>query len=471
MTSIDTELVRITVQTRDRRTDVAVPERVPVATLLPALLAAGGADLADRGAMHAGWVLRRITGGAFDTGLGLVDQGVRDGDVLCLGLADEDWPDLDYDDVVEAIAAGAERRGRRWDGRATRVASIATAVMIYAGALVAVANTGPPRTLVTAGFLFAALLVVAAVVAARAHRDAGVATLLGSVALPYAFLGGAAAGGAIGGSPHAAFYSLGDGPAALAVGCLAMIAFALLAAVGVGRPQPAFVAVLAVGAAGLVNAATELWTSPIRAAGVTLGVTVLLAGLAPGVAARFGGLPRPRVPESTEAGAQRRSPVPRTGPVDSDALFAAVARTDDMLMGLLVGIAVITVATSTVLAIRGGWPGRLLVAAAAGSFAFRARSYAALRHRTAVLVTAGLAGAPLMAIAVFAGTGALLVAAVLGVAGLVISAVGASERAGQQRPPHLGRLGDVLEMVSLAAVVPIVCVVLGLYARLRGLHL
>ena len=103
MATTGTDLVRVSVQTPDRRVDVALPERVPVATLLPALLAAGGEELADRGALHAGWVLRRVSGRAFDTGQGLVDQGVRDGDVLCLGFADENWPELDYDDAVEAM--------------------------------------------------------------------------------------------------------------------------------------------------------------------------------------------------------------------------------------------------------------------------------------------------------------------------------------------------------------------------------
>src|SRR5215467_4709097 len=109
MASTATDLVRVTVQTPDRRIDLAVPEHVPVAALLPVLLRAGGDELADRGAPHGGWVLRDIAGTAFETGLGLAEQDVCDGDVLCLALADEAWPELDYDDVVEAIAVGADR--------------------------------------------------------------------------------------------------------------------------------------------------------------------------------------------------------------------------------------------------------------------------------------------------------------------------------------------------------------------------
>src|SRR5262249_7012122 len=159
------------------------------------------------------------------------------------------------------------------------------------------------------------------------------------------------------------------------------------------------------------------------------------------VAGRFGGLPRPpgigppavvtgsavtgpavftpavTGPSVTRPSATGRAlagpsePTSSPGPVDSDALFAAVSRTDDMLTGLLVGMAMGTGATATVVSIGGGWPGRLLALAAAGSFAFRARTYAAARHRAAMLVTAGLASLPLLAIGTIVGTGGLFVAA------------------------------------------------------------
>ena len=489
MATTGTDLVRVTVQTPDRRVDVALPERVPVATLLPALLAAGGEELADRGALHAGWVLRRVSGSAFDTGHGLVDQGVRDGDVLCLGFADENWPELDYDDAVEAIAVGAGRRGRRWDARASRVASIIAAVALFAGALIAVGSAGPPWTLVSvSALLFGALLVAAAVVAARAYRDVRVGTLLGALALPYALLGGVLAGGSFGSGARSPIHALAHRPGQIAIGALVVIVFAIASAVGVGRVRPVFVAAIGAGFAGIVDSVVALSTTPVRAASVTLGIVVLFAGLAPAIAARMGGLPRPPAGGQSmgapsvrsqpaldrgqlatrSAGAERGT---RSGPVDTDLLFAAVSRTDDMLTGLLVGGAIATAATAAVIAIDGGWPGRLLLLAAAGAISLRARMYAAVRHRTAALVTAGLAAAPLMAVGSFVGSAALLVAAIFGIVGLITIGLGAGERAGGPVSPYLGRLADLAEIVSLAAIVPLVCVVLGLYSRLRGLHL
>jgi type VII secretion integral membrane protein EccD len=480
-----TDLVRVSVQTPDRRVDVALPERVPVATLLPALLAAGGEELADRGALHAGWVLRRVSGRAFDSGQGLVDQGVRDGDVLCLGFADENWPELDYDDAVEAIAIGAGRRGRRWDASASRVASIAAAVALYAGALIAVASAGPPWTLVSVSALvFGALLVAAAVVAARAYRDVRVGTLLGALALPYALLGGVLVGGSFGPGDRSPIHALATMPGQIAAGALAVVAFAIAAAVGVGRVRPVFVAAIVAGVSGLIYAIVALSATPVRAAAVTLGLVVLFTGLAPAVAARIGGLPRPAGPGVQSTGTPPGGPAldrePRgrpgdpasgSGPVDTDRLFAAVSRTDDMLAGLLVGVAIAAAASAAVVAVGGGWPGRLLLLAAAGAIALRARMYAAVRHRAAALVTAGLAAAPLIAVGIFAGSAALLVAAIFGIVGLITIGLGAGERAGGPVSPYLGRLADLAEVASLAAIVPLVCVVLGLYSRLRGLHL
>lgn len=496
MAAARTDLVRVTVETPDRRVDVALPDRVPVATLLPALLAAGGDELADRGALHAGWVLRGTTGTPIDTGQGLADQGVRDGDVLCLGYADESWPELDYDDAVEVIALGASRRGRRWDGRATRVAAIVAAVVLYAAAIVAIASAGPPWTVPTvAAFAFGALLIAAAVVAARAYRDVGVGTLLGALALPYAFLGGALAGSSLAGSAgslagstrslaggaHEPLASLANTPAELAVGSVVVIVFAIAAVLGVGRVRPAFVAAGVAGLSGLVDAVVGLSATPVRAAAVVLGILVLFAGLVPSLAARLGGLPRPRVAASSTPGSALTGADPyeatdgparraRSGPVDTGALFAAVSRTDDMLTGLLIGVAIAAAAAAVVLAVGGGWPGRLLLLAAAGAFALRGRMYAALRHRAVVLVTAGLVAAPLVGVGIFAGAAALPLAAVLGVAGLITIGIGAANT-DEERAPSLGRLADLAELVSLAAIVPLVCVVLGLYARLRGLHL
>src|SRR5262245_1856968 len=115
-----TGLTRVTVSAARRRIDVALPEHAPLAELLPQLLRHAGEGLPDAGQAHGGRVLRRADGVALSAGTTLVQQGVRDGDVLYLAPARESWPELEYDDVADAIAIRARRLGRAWDGTATR---------------------------------------------------------------------------------------------------------------------------------------------------------------------------------------------------------------------------------------------------------------------------------------------------------------------------------------------------------------
>ena len=122
-----TGLARVTISAPQRRVDVALPEHVPLAELLPEVLRHAGEGLADDGERHGGWVLRRTDGTALSGGQGLQAQGVRDGEVLHLVPARAQWPELEYDDVVEAIAEGARRRGAGWTGAHTRVAAIVAA--------------------------------------------------------------------------------------------------------------------------------------------------------------------------------------------------------------------------------------------------------------------------------------------------------------------------------------------------------
>ena len=100
-------LARVTVNTPHRRVDVALPEQIAIAELLPELLQHAGEAFADEGERHGGWVLRRADGTALTGEKSLHQQGVRDGQVLHLVPARAQWPELEYDDVVEAIAEGA----------------------------------------------------------------------------------------------------------------------------------------------------------------------------------------------------------------------------------------------------------------------------------------------------------------------------------------------------------------------------
>ena len=135
-------LARVTISAPQRRIDVALPEHVPLVELLPEVLRHAGEGLADDGERHGGWLLRRTDGVALTTAQGLFPQGVRDGEVLHLVPAREEWPELEYDDVVEAIAEGARRRGTVWTPASTRTATLLSGALLLAFGLVAVLSAG-----------------------------------------------------------------------------------------------------------------------------------------------------------------------------------------------------------------------------------------------------------------------------------------------------------------------------------------
>src|SRR6266498_2592876 len=186
-----TGLTRVTISSPQRRVDVALPDGVPLAELLPELLEHAGEAMADNGERHGGWALRRADGTALSPGAALTTQGVRDGAVLHLVPARAEWPELEYDDVVEAIAAGARRYGVGWSGRASRVTALAVAGVALAAGLWAVLRSGPEWTVPALAALgVAAVLLLAGVVSSRAYGDVVAGAALCAYAMPYGFVGG-----------------------------------------------------------------------------------------------------------------------------------------------------------------------------------------------------------------------------------------------------------------------------------------
>src|SRR3712207_9448512 len=107
-------LARVTISAPQRRIDVALPEHVPLAELLPEVLRHAGEGLADDGEKHGGWVLRRPGGGAFTPSQGLFPPGVRDGGGPHPVPAREERPQPEYAAPAEATAPGASPRRTLW---------------------------------------------------------------------------------------------------------------------------------------------------------------------------------------------------------------------------------------------------------------------------------------------------------------------------------------------------------------------
>lgn len=424
-----------------------MPDHVPLAELLPDLLRRAGDGLADEGERHGGWALHRADGTALALSEPLSRQDVPDGATLYLVPARTEWPEPEYDDVVEAIAASAGTRGRAWNPVATRAASLAVAGAALASALAVLVRAGatvPDAATLALGV--AALLLVGAVIASRAYGDATVGAGLAGYALPWAFTGGW-------------LLLPGDGASRVLVASAALLLAAAVGAVGVRYPLRLFVAGITVALSGLAGALTGLAVPPAGAAAITLAALVTGIAAVPLIAVRLGRL---STATATPPGSGRLP--------DADEILVAVARSDEILTGALVGIAISAVGCAAVLAEHGGTAGRLLVGVSAGAHLLRARLFPVVRHRVPLLV-AGVVGLVLPVAAVAAaGTSdtrtdlvVLLVAAAL----LVLAA--AARYRHRNPSPYLGRLADVLDAVCVVSVVPVAAAVLGLYARMRGL--
>ncbi|GAB1694891.1 type VII secretion integral membrane protein EccD [Krasilnikovia sp. M28-CT-15] len=475
-------LARVTISAPQRRVDVALPEHVPLAELLPEVLRHAGEGLADDGEKHGGWLLRRTDGVALTTAQGLFPQGVRDGEVLHLVPAREQWPELEYDDVVEAVAEGARRRGTVWTPAATRAATLAGGAVLLGLGLLAVLSAGPgwPGSAFV-GLGIAVLLALAGVTASRAYGDARAGAALGACAMPYAFAGGAvliapAAGdrvGVLGILPW-----LG-GPELLA-GAAALLLAAVLGGVGVAAARRLFTAGATVGLLAALAAALSMVTSAAGAAAALLSVLVCGIGALPLLAIRFGKMPTPPVtlPSGGEAAEGFTAAAP-AGVLDAArerpgraVVFAAVARTEELLAGMLLGHAVLAAGAFTVLAADGSGSARLLVAVCAAALLLRSRLFVTLRQRVPLLV-AGLFGVAALGVDLLWGADAGMLLAVSGAAFVLALVTMVAGATWSRRPPspYLGRAADLIDTLVVVSVIPVACAVVGLYGLVGDIKL
>lgn len=475
---MSTGLARVTISAPQRRVDVALPEHLPLAELLPEVLRHAGEGLADDGEKHGGWVLRRTDGAALSPGQALLPQGVRDGDILHLVPARAQWPELEYDDVVEAIAEGARRRGSAWSGWNTRAATLSAAGGLLLVALIAVLGAGPAWEMGAFVAIGAAVLLsLAAVIASRAYGDGKAGAALGGYALPFGFFGGALL--VASGDPAGVLGPLGwlGAPEALA-GSVALLLFAVLSLVGVAAGLRIFAAGVSVGLLGALAALGGFALSAAGATALLMAVLVCAIGMLPLLAIRFGKLPMPPITlptgeEAAEGFKAATSTPPQTGVrerPDRGRVFAAVARTEEMLTGMLIGHAVLAVVAAILLVVAGGFSGRLMVAVSAAALLLRSRLFVTVRQRVP-LVVAGVTSLMVLGIAMATRFGEIgLLGLVAGglVLALVVVAAGATYA---QRPPtpYLGRAADIMDTLMVISVVPVACAVLGLYAEARGL--
>jgi ESX secretion system protein EccD len=452
-------LARVTVVAPKRRIDVALPDSALVGELLPHLLRHAGEDLPSAEDEQADWTLRRTTGAELEVTRNLAAQGVRDGELLQLVPRQMDWPELAYDDVVEVVASGARRAGRSWGKQATRACGLGVTAALLTFGLVGLLLAGPPWQVPGLAALgLALLLAIVGVVLSRAGGDAAAGAVAAGTGQLYALVGGLLVAAPAGTS----LLRLGA-PHVLLAGA-ALLVFAVIGLTGVGALQRLFTAGIGVGSSAVL--AALLCYAGMSAAGAAAVAVTLAIGLLPGyplIASWLGKLPVPELPDRPEKILEDRPVPPRTG------VFASVARSIELLSGMLLAAAIVGSAGAFVLLRAGGTGGWLLTLAAATALLLRGRLFPTPQQRLPLLVSGVLALALLTLELTLRMHGGARLLVVLGIVIAVILVLTATLTYTTRTPsPFLGRLADILDIVAIMALVPLAASVVGIYHAIQG---
>jgi hypothetical protein len=176
-------------------------------------------------------------------------------------------------------------------------------------------------------------------------------------------------------------------------------------------------------------------------------------------------MPATTLPSDLSGGGQGLQPLP-----ERERVFAAVARTDEILTGMLLGLSLAGVVSSLLLARTGDLSAGLLIAVASAALLLRARLFVTIRQRLP-LIAAGIAGFGLLATGILVTrAGVVALAGTFAVAVVAVLVAVAGARYAERPPsPYLGRAADVLDALCVVSVLPIACAVLGLYGLARTL--
>ncbi|MFK3979263.1 type VII secretion integral membrane protein EccD [Micromonospora sp. NPDC050397] len=456
------EMCRLVVCGPDRQVEVAVPAQVLVADLLPALLHHLGENLADTGLLHSGWVLQRLGSPPFDEDGTVASLGLRDGEVVHLRPRSEQIPPVDFDDLIDGIATGAQARAGRWRPEMIRWASLGLLVTLFGVGLAVLALAGPPvPRAITAGALALACLVTAFALT-RAGGDRAFGLVCAFAAIGYAGLAGILLldlDAATTGTPFTGPHVFAASVAALAV---AAIGLAL-----VGWAGPLFSGLITAGLLAAAGAALAAFV-PLAAdrASAVVAVAATVAGTAvPMLAFRLAGLRLAPLPTEPEHLQEEIDPEP------SEPLLARTAVADRYMSALYAGLAAVTGAALVLVGTAGGWASITLVLLVTLVRLLAARPMNSGWHRLwmAAPALAGVVAVTLHVAATAQPLGRLLVPAALVPVGAAVLTVIARTMPGRRMMPYWGRIGDLAQTVTTVAMFPVLLAVLGVYGYARAL--
>ena len=433
-----TEFTRLTVIGSARKADLVVPNDEAVAGLMPRLM-----DLLDEptGSVVRPLTLVRTTGEQLDVALTIADQRVSDGELLRLVRSDDTPPPPEVADVTDVLGESLRDRAGLWS-RFTRELTGSVAIGVLSCAVAAQ---------LPAGLLS---LVVAVVVLSLASA------ILGRASLRWICVASTAAG--LGIAANAAWqlssaFNLAQ-PVRLAA---AVLGFAVLGwlCLGLGfgqglRSRPAwFGSLVGIPVTALPLIMVALGSSVVDAAAVTAAMSVVVCGVLPRLALAASGLTG--LDDQVVEGHPRRR----------DEVSMTVNDAYRLLSWVTFAVAVpIAVTGATLLASDDLWAlgvGFVVIIVTA----LRTRAFPLAVQQMALwsAVLAGLLGG-LLGQPQLGGT--LLAAILAGIVVLVLIMVLA--RPAPHQRAFLRRIGNVIEALSVIALIPLLLGMFGIFSDLLG---
>lgn len=440
-------LVRVTVTSGARRVDLVLPGAVPVAELLPELARSVG--MLDAATVYGGYRLvtpdgRRLAG---DSGLTL--QGVEDGGVLTVTAGVDDEPPRVYDDVVEAMTDVVERDLRPWEPASGRRTALTAAGLLMTLGAVALLIQRDSTLAAAAAVTIAIALAAGAIVLSRAQHEPEAAVAVAWISCGYAAVSGLMLAPA---EPDLSAPVAGAGGGALLAG--------LVCLVGLGPGRTLVLPPVVIGAVflvtGLVNQSADF--DPAVVLVVALTLVVLSGSVFPWLALGVTGTTVDQLYTVSDITADPDEIEPDR--VGSDARLAS-----EILVAISAAVGLLLVLVAP-LAVSLGLSGTILAVMCSLVVMLRTRQY-----RTGTEVLVGL-GSGILALASIAVSLLFLHPSWRPTTAVVLAVVGAALLVATLLPAtpsvRRGRLGDLVETVSLLSLLPLLLVATGVFDAIRG---
>jgi len=450
---VQTAYSRVTVVTADRTIDLALPSGLPLADVLPQVMRFAAPDATS--GSPTSWTLAHLGGAALTLSQTLSDAGVLDGDVLELRAQQDDVRPATVEDVRDTVEDSVDASGGVWSTLTTRSYTV-----LLASALLAVLGVGSwlatrygtSDTLSDVGDPVPAALAVAALLFATWWAATLARVLDAQVAAAVAMLWAAVLGAAIGERADVDDWEV----LAFAVAAVAVAAGVarLLTPAATGHLAAAVVLLVV----GLAHAVVDATSAPVEHATRVLPVLALLTvGTIPLISLSVGGV----------ASADYR--VRHVGRLDLAALQARYRASNAVLVGSLVGIALVVVWGGIALDLRDDPWDRTLAVSLAAAATLRSRLFSRTPHmlplRTAGLVVIAFVAAQLTIDHAEAAPwlAVVVAAAMLAAIGVTSAPMSDITRA------RVKRLLNVLEFLVVVDLLVVLCGALGIYQRIGGI--